>query len=366
MADIFFSYRSVDRERVRPFYDAFRRQGFEVFWDQEVPSGVDWDTWIRQHLAKSKCAIVFWSASSIESDNVRHEATVAKRQGKLIAILLETLTPDQFPMGLYAQQAINLADWNGSFDNLEWIKLSRAIEAKLTPPWMQRKFDELEAELLAERARRESAESRDKILQAQIAKEVSRQVDLKREHDSSLDQIANLTTRVAELSRERKNAEAQTENLRRRLSFAEARRPSAAGKQGASTQAHDRAGALVTLFVSVVVAFAIGFWADALIWPRVPTASTPSRTPGESASSELPKGRLLNFVIPFVITSNTEAFGDPIAPPTHVGSVEECEQSCRKIANCNAFAFAKLANSCHVYSEAEFRPSAVYDAGQRK
>jgi hypothetical protein len=62
VTDIFFSYSSADRERVRPVRDALVAQGFEVFWDQQVPAGVDWDTWIRQHLAKSKCAMVFWSA----------------------------------------------------------------------------------------------------------------------------------------------------------------------------------------------------------------------------------------------------------------------------------------------------------------
>ena len=57
MTDIFFfSYSSKDRERVRPVRDALAAQGFDVFWDQEVPTGLDWDRWIRDHLNKSKCA----------------------------------------------------------------------------------------------------------------------------------------------------------------------------------------------------------------------------------------------------------------------------------------------------------------------
>jgi TIR domain len=72
---------------VRPIRDALVAQGFEVFWDQQVPAGMDWDTWIRQHLTKSKCAMAFWSATSVSSDNVRHEATVAKRRsGRLYAL----------------------------------------------------------------------------------------------------------------------------------------------------------------------------------------------------------------------------------------------------------------------------------------
>lgn len=64
MTDIFFSYGSEDRERVRPVRDAFAAQGFDAFWGRQTPAGFDWDTWIRQHLTQSKCAIVFWSAAS--------------------------------------------------------------------------------------------------------------------------------------------------------------------------------------------------------------------------------------------------------------------------------------------------------------
>ncbi len=107
MTEIFFSYKSEDRDRVKLVHDALEQQGFDVFWDQKVPANVDWDTWIRRHLSEARCAIVFWSATSAKSDNVRHEATIARQQGKLIAALLEPLAVDQFPMGLYAQQGVN-------------------------------------------------------------------------------------------------------------------------------------------------------------------------------------------------------------------------------------------------------------------
>ncbi|HEY7005674.1 MAG TPA: TIR domain-containing protein [Sphingomicrobium sp.] len=209
MTDIFFSYSSVDRERVRPIRDALVAQGFEVFWDQEVPTGLDWDSWIRQHLTRSKCAMAFWSAASIASDNVRHEAVVAKQQGKLISVLLEPLTALQFPMGLYAQQAANLADWNGDPNHDEWRKFRREYEAKLTPAWVRRQVDELEAELVGERARREGAERRDRILQAQIAKEAETQQDLKRERDSARDEVAALKATVEKLMQVRSEAQAR-------------------------------------------------------------------------------------------------------------------------------------------------------------
>ena len=209
MTDIFFSYSSADRERVRPIRDALVAQGFEVFWDQQVPAGMDWDTWIRQHLTKSKCAMAFWSATSVSSDNVRHEATVAKQQGKLISVLLEPLTAEQFPMGLYAQQAANLSGWSGDYSHDEWRKFRREFEAKLTPLWVRRQIDEIEAELVGERTRREGAERRDRTMQAQIAKEVEVQQLMKRERDVALDEVAALKGTVEKLTQARADATAK-------------------------------------------------------------------------------------------------------------------------------------------------------------
>src|SRR5262245_43158454 len=266
MTDIFFSYSSADRERVRPIRDALVAQGFEVFWDQQIPAGTDWDTWIRQHLAKSKCAMAFWSTTSVLSDNVRHEATVAKQQGKLISVLLEPLTAEQFPMGLYAQQAANLSGWSGDYDHDQWRKFRHEFEAKLTPLWVRRQIDELEAELVGERSRREGAERRDKILQAQIAKEAETQQELKRERDSALE----------ELTRARLDAEARVTDLSQRLSKVR--------QTKAKEIARSMGGTLSPLVIAAAVA-TVGFWTYQLIWSApqplaVASDSTPEAEQG--------------------------------------------------------------------------------------
>ena len=195
MADIFFSYSSLDRERVRPIYQALSEQGFDIFWDQSVPAGTDWDRWIRQHLNDAKCAIVFWSVNSVASDNVRHEATVAKQRGKLVPVLLDPLTAEQFPMGSYSTQGANLSAWAGEIEDVEWTKVQRELEARLTPLWLRRIIDRLEAELVAERARRDAADRRDRALRDQIVKEVQAQEELRRELQQSHEEIAALKAR---------------------------------------------------------------------------------------------------------------------------------------------------------------------------
>jgi len=221
MTDVFFSYSSIDRDSVRPIRDALAAQGFDVFWDQAVPAAVDWDKWIREHLAKSKCALVFWSRNSIKSDNVRHEATVAKQQGKLIPVLLESLGADAFPMGLYSVQCANLADYSGNPSHPEWQKLQQEVEAKLMPPWARRKVDGVEAQLVAERARREAAEHRDQTLQDQIATEARTQQDLKRERDRALSEVGALKAQLDEGARARAELDSRAVSLSQNRSDAE-------------------------------------------------------------------------------------------------------------------------------------------------
>lgn len=213
MADLFLSYSHKDRERVKPIQGALAAQGFDVFWDQTLPVDVDWDTWIRRHLGEAKCAIAIWSLHSVASDNVRHEAMVAKQQGKLLAVLLEPLGADQFPMGLYSAQAANLTSWEGDERDPEWVKFREAVEARLMAPWVRKLLDGLDAELVAERARREAAERRNKTLREQIAKEAELQQELAGERDHALEDaqatklrlegtIASLKERIARLETE--------------------------------------------------------------------------------------------------------------------------------------------------------------------
>jgi hypothetical protein len=198
VADIFFSYSRKDKERVGLVRNALSEMGFEVFWDQETPSGSDWDTWIRAELAKSKCAVVFWSATSTVSDNVRHEAVVAKEQRKLISVFLDQLPARDLPMGFYSQQAADLSKWNGDQEDTEWRKFRREFEAKLMPRWVQQKLNDVDAELEGERAKRQTAEAHEKSLRARISTEAKIQQDLKRERDQALTEASEFKAAVEE------------------------------------------------------------------------------------------------------------------------------------------------------------------------
>ncbi len=148
MTDIFFSYSSKDRERVRPIRDGLVALGYVVFWDQEVPPGQDWDEWIRGYLDSSRCVIVFWSAESIKSRNVRHEAALAATAEKLIPVLLDAVDVGRLPLGHYMINGANLGAWTGDVRDAQWQKVLNAVEAK-APVLDARKISQL---LIASRA----------------------------------------------------------------------------------------------------------------------------------------------------------------------------------------------------------------------
>lgn len=183
MTDVFFSYSSKDRERVRPIRDALAAEGFDVFWDQEVPPGRNWDEWIRQHLDAARCTIVFWSDHSVRSDNVVHEATVAKNFQRLIPVLLDPIASGAFPMGHYTTQGLSVFAQGGAAPDLR--RLVEEVEAKATRRWMRRRFAELEGRVKALNAQREQMEDNEAALHRRVA-ELEAELELARRERSRL------------------------------------------------------------------------------------------------------------------------------------------------------------------------------------
>ena len=66
--DIFISYASGDRDRVKPLVDALQQQGWTVWWDRTIRAGEIFDRVIEAAMKDSRCAIVIWSHESVESD----------------------------------------------------------------------------------------------------------------------------------------------------------------------------------------------------------------------------------------------------------------------------------------------------------
>ena len=130
MPDIFLSYSSSDREIAERIQAKLAEEGFDVFWDQSTPPGMDWDTWIREKLRDSRCVLVLWSKVSVASPNVRHEAMIGRDRSKLLPVMVDDLQPTDFPMGLFLVQAMKIGRTKKSLA-AQWPKLLEEVRAKV-------------------------------------------------------------------------------------------------------------------------------------------------------------------------------------------------------------------------------------------
>src|SRR5262245_45549343 len=111
MSDIFISYAREDKHHAKQLADVLRNQDWSVWWDPHIPIGQDWRKVIKKELDSTRCVVVIWSKSSVESENVQEEAGVGKERGILIPILIDQVKP---PFGFKQVQTAELWDWDGT------------------------------------------------------------------------------------------------------------------------------------------------------------------------------------------------------------------------------------------------------------
>lgn len=106
MADVFISYASEDRERVKPVVESIEHAGFSVWWDRKIGLGSSFDREIERELDSACCVVVVWSRHSIDSDWVRNEAQEGLDRGILVPVLIDLVKP---PLAFRRTQAAVLS-----------------------------------------------------------------------------------------------------------------------------------------------------------------------------------------------------------------------------------------------------------------
>lgn len=128
MTTIFVSYKSEDRERVRPLVDALAAEGMTVWWDVQIEGGAAWRATIATRLDAAACVIVAWSTASVGPDGhfVQDEASRAMRRGVYLPVGLDHVAP---PLGFGQRQMIPLAGWHGNRRDPAFVDLLSAARA---------------------------------------------------------------------------------------------------------------------------------------------------------------------------------------------------------------------------------------------
>jgi tetratricopeptide (TPR) repeat protein len=144
MTDVFISYASQDRDRVKPLAEALKSRGFNVWWDRSLAAGQDYAQIIERELKTAKAVIVVWSNASAASTFVRDEAGRARDEGRLVPVMLD---PIAIPLGFGAFQAEDFTHWNGAARAPQVGLLEEVLRAKL-------EGRDIDGKKIAERRRR--------------------------------------------------------------------------------------------------------------------------------------------------------------------------------------------------------------------
>src|SRR5258706_12005392 len=131
MADVFISYSRDDQADARRIADAFRQEGFDVWWDAALRVGEAFDTVIEQALLEARAVVVLWSPNSVNSRWVRAEATQADQNGALAPVML---APCKRPIIFELTHTTDLGHWSGDRDDPAWRRLADDVRALVARP----------------------------------------------------------------------------------------------------------------------------------------------------------------------------------------------------------------------------------------
>lgn len=130
MDDLFISYSRKDQPTAKRLHNFLDDEGWDVWWDQEIQVGENWNDDLVEALNKSKAIVILWSKNSVKSEWVRKEAQYAYDHNKLFPILLEECdVPEPFTK----IQWVMLFDWQGEPEHEQLGRVLRSL-AERAPP----------------------------------------------------------------------------------------------------------------------------------------------------------------------------------------------------------------------------------------
>jgi hypothetical protein len=131
MAQIFISYSSSDADFAHRLADAFGEEGWSVWWDRQIPPGMDYARVIEAAIDEARCIVVLWSEQSIQSRWVATEAAAAADRDIIITTIIDDTPNEALPFEFRRLQAVRLSDWRGGQAHEGYTRVAARIRSIL-------------------------------------------------------------------------------------------------------------------------------------------------------------------------------------------------------------------------------------------
>ena len=134
MSEIFISYANEDMDFARRLAGAFEGEGWSVWWDKQIPPGMDYAHVIEAAVEQARCVVVLWSRHSIGSRWVQTEAAVGADREIVATVIVDDISADQVPFEFRRLQAVNLGDWQPGAAHAGYGALANRVRSILNEP----------------------------------------------------------------------------------------------------------------------------------------------------------------------------------------------------------------------------------------
>lgn len=89
---VFLSYSHADKEKVMPYFEALKQANINIWFDEGIKAGYEWEKEIIHHLSNADSFIFFVTESSLLSTNCRDELYQARKKNKkFINVLIDEI-----------------------------------------------------------------------------------------------------------------------------------------------------------------------------------------------------------------------------------------------------------------------------------
>ena len=134
---IFISYKREDIKKANRIQFVLKSKNLNVWWDEKLQTGQKWEEEIDRKLRGASAVIVLWSNLAVNSDWVKHEASFAKLNNKLIQVKIHEC---DIPVPFISEMAADLSNWKEHDNEPEFIELISKVKRVVRVKWLKRWF----------------------------------------------------------------------------------------------------------------------------------------------------------------------------------------------------------------------------------